>query len=1115
MRMDVTSYLLNRNFKLKLNSILKKMFLCVFVTSLSTSSIYAKDYSFLEVTEVNNAQQIIIKGKVIDKNGEPLPSASVLVKGEKTGVSTDFDGNYEIKLTSKKNIILVFSYLGYITKEVAIGSQSIVNVTLQEDAVGLNEIVIVGYGTQKKSHLIGAITKIGGDDISQIPVSSVDEALRGQVAGLQIRNTTGEVGEAQEISIRGISSINANNSPLVVIDGIPVPDLDISAVDSNDIQSVEILKDAASTAIYGSRGATGVILITTKSGKAGEKTNFSLNMQSGFKSPIYRYNVFSQFKSNETKLERSQMEWETAFLELGLEPNLRFDANNNPLPNPSGVLYPTMESYLSGSSIERMKTMVALESGAHDWIEDLTRNVTSFNKYSLTARGGSDTSNFYISGSYQNNEGLMKDNTYERLNFMLKLNTKLSDKLNLGVNVSPQFINSEKSTANFNLGLPYDNFMPIYHNDFTSFLTRNTYKPGEYTRSSHFGNGTPILSWDQYYAWKRGELTTIPNDVSVARLSSSSATNPIARQNERNNTNNEFRIISSLNFNWEINEKLKFTSTYSYYFTKKSNNDTETEKYNRYANRKATKYERTIGKFINENTLNYTNNFGDHGLSLLGGITEEITNYSFARIEGSNIPLGSPLTLNNATVISQDASDTFANKEKEVLLSGLFRVNYDYKDRYLFSASVRADGSSIFSQGNRWGYFPSISAGWRLNKEPFMKSLYWLSNLKFRLSYGQSGNNNIARYSYLDRLVARNYTDAPGSITAGLGLENITKGNPEITWEKTNQFNYGLDIGLFKNRIGLTAEYYFTLTDDLLLQKTLPLSTGFENVWENVGKIKNEGLEVQLNATNINTKDFKWKMNLNYAQNRNKLIDFGGQYQMYSYGRRLNEYLMQVGLSPSNMYGWKTNGIYKNLEDLNNYPHGDVDIVGSLKRVDVNGDGEITEADKTIIGNPVPKFNWGFGHEFKYKDFDLSILFEGSHDFDIMNSDYYQYTMRDNISDHFDGAYLDEFHGNKPIVQGGVKWEYTDHIIYDGSYVSLRNVSFGYSLSKAYLKDSGLSKFRMYVTGVNLLHHIYGNYSGINPEYKDSSFNTALTGGEQSYTLPLERSFVFGVNINF
>lgn len=1113
MRVDILFCTLNSMLKPVILSLFRS--LCFLIISLYATGTYGYSAVSEDVLSEYFYQDLVVKGKVTDENGQPLPGASVVVKGSSNGASTDFDGEYLLRLTSRDNVVLVFSYLGFVTQEIKLAKQTVLNVVLSEDAVGLNEVVVVGYGTQKKSHLIGAITKIGGDEVSLIPVSGVDEALRGQVAGLQVRSVTGEVGDAQEISIRGISSINANNSPLIVIDGIAIPDLDISAVDSNDIESIEVLKDAASTAIYGSRGATGVILITTKSGKSSKKTTFALNMQSGVKSPLYRYNVYSQFESNETKLERQQMAWETPFLELGLQPELKFDANNNPLPNPSGTLYPTMESYLNGSNIERMKTMIALESGSHDWIEDMTRDLATFNKYSLTARGGTETTNFYISGSYQNNQGLMKDNSYERLYFLLKLETKLSDKLSLGVNVSPQFINSERSTANFNLGLPYDNFMPIYHNAFTSFVTKNTFSPGEYTRSSHFGNGTPILSWEQYYAWKRGELTSIPDNVPVARLSSSSATNPIARQNERNNLNDEFRVISSLNFGWDISEKLKFNSTYSYYYTKKGNNDTETEKYNRFANRTAIKYDRTINKFINENTLNYTNTFGDHGLALLGGVTEEITKYTFARIEGSNIPLGMPLTINNATIISQDPSQTFANEEKEALISGLFRINYDYKDRYLFSASIRADGSSIFARGNRWGYFPSVSAGWRVNKEPFMKTVNWLSNLKFRLSYGQSGNNNIARYSYLDRLVARNYSDNPGSITSGLGLENATKGNPDITWEKTNQFNYGIDLGLFKNRIGITAEYYYTLTDDLLLQKTLPLSTGFENVWENVGRIKNEGLEIQLNATNINTKDFKWKMNLNYSHNRNKLIDFGGQYQMFSYGRRFNEYLMQVGLTPSNMYGWKTNGIFKTLDELNNSPHGDVDIVGSLKRVDIDGDGEITEADKTIIGNPVPKFNWGFGHEFKYKNLDISLFFEGSHDFDILNSDYYQYTMRDNISDHFQGAYLDEFHGHKPIVQGGIQWEYTDYIVYDASYISLRNVSLGYSLSKKYLKNTGLSKFRLYVTGVNVFHHIYGDYSGINPEYKDSRYNTVLTGGEQSFTLPLERSFVLGVDINF
>lgn len=1088
------------------------LFLLLFFTTLS----FSLDNSE-EVTLVNLSQDRKITGKVESDDGTPLPGVTVLVKGTAVGATTDFDGNYTINIPSsnRDNAVLVFSSLGFVTQEVVVKEQAEINIKLIEDAVGLDEVVVVGYGTQKKSHLIGAISKVGGEDVSLVPVSSVDEALRGQVAGLQIRNTTGEVGQAQEIRIRGVSSINASNTPLIVIDGIAIPDLDISAVDANDIQSIEVLKDAASTAIYGSRGATGVILITTKNGSSGKKTTYSLNLQSGIKSPLYRYNVYDQFESNDIKLLRQQMAWETPFLELGLKPTLQFDANNNPLPNPSGTLYPTMESYLQGSGIERMKTMIALESGGHDWIEDMTRNLATFSKYSLTATGGNEVTNFYVSGNYQNNEGLIKDNRYERTNFLLKLNTKLSNKLSLDVSVSPQFIKSERSTVNFNLGLPYDNFMPIYHNEFTSFLTRNVFTPGEYTRSSHFGSGTPVLSWDQYYAWKRGELTSLPNDLPTTRLSSSSATNPIARQNERERLNNEFRIISSLNFNWEISKKLNFRSSYSYYFTQRGNTDTQSEKYNRYANRTAINYDRNINKFINENILSYTNEFGNHNLSLLGGITEEFTKYNFSRIEGSNIPLGMPLTVNNATVISQDPLDTFAYQEKEVLLSGLFRVNYDFKNKYLFSASIRADGSSIFASGNRWGYFPSLSVGWRMDKEPFMESINWLSNLKYRFSYGQSGNNNIARYSYLDRLVSRNYTNGPGSVTAGLGLDNITKGNPDITWEKTNQLNYGLDIGLFKNRIGVTAEYYYTLTDDLLLQKTLTLSTGFQNVWENVGRIKNEGIEVQLNTTNINTSNFRWKSTLNYAQNKSKLIDFGGQYQMFSYGRRLNEYLMQVGLVPSNIYGWKTNGIFRTLEELNNSPRGDVDIVGSLRRVDLDGDGKITEADKTIIGNPVPKFNWGFSHNFSYKSFDLSFLLEGAHDFDVMNLDYYNYTMRDNISDHFEGAYLDEFHGHKPIVRGGVKWEYTDYIVYDASYISLRNVSLGYSLNKKHLKKLGMSKFRLYFTGVNVLHYIYGNYSGINPEYKDSNYNTVLTGGEQSYTLPLERSFVLGVDIKF
>ncbi len=809
------------------------------------------------------------------------------------------------------------------------------------------------------------------------------------------------------------------------------------------------------------------------------------------------------------------MAWETPFLELGITPGSHFDADGKPLPNPDGVLYPTMDSYLLGNATERTKTMVAMESGTHNWLDDMARDNPHFRQYSLTAQGGSKRVGFYISGNYQNNEGVMKDNSYERLYLRAKLNAKLSENVELGINVTPQYITQEKSTANFQLGLPYDNFMPIYHNEFTRFLTRSTYNIGDYTRSLHFDTGTPTLTWEQYEAWKEGKLDAIPDGNPTARLSNSSSTNPISKQQERSNTYDEFRISAFMSLKWDITKKLYFNTTANSYYKTVENNITETEYYNRYENRKASNYIRSISLFTNENTLNFKDKIGDHGITALAGFTEEITNYNYHRIVGSNIPKGMPLTLNNATLISQDGDETFAYPEMEVLLSALFRVMYDYKGRYLFSGSVRADGSSIFAEGKRWGYFPSLSAGWRLSEEPLMDDVEWLSNLKLRTSYGLSGNNSIAKYSYLDRLVARNYSDAEGQVIAGLGSQNLSKSNPDITWEKTNQVNAGLDIGILKNRVTLNLDCYYTLTDDLLLQQTMPVSTGFQSVWQNVGRIKNQGVEMLVNIVNIDKKDLYWGMNFNFSQNQNKVIDFGGQYQMFSYGKRANEYLMQVGLPVSNIYGWKTDGIFNSLEELNNSPHSDDDIVGSLRRVDLDGDGKITEADKTIIGNPVPKLNWGFGHEFKYKGFDVSLLFEGLHDFDIYNLDYYNAAMRDNIGELYKDAYVDEFHGSKPTAWGGVKWEYTDHILYDGSYIALRNLSLGYTLNKKTLDRLPFTRVRVYFSAANLYHYIYGDYCGINPEFKDAYHNSVLKGGEQSYTLPLERTFTFGLDLKF
>ncbi|GGZ41103.1 SusC/RagA family TonB-linked outer membrane protein [Echinicola pacifica] len=1005
-----------------------------------------------------------ISGQVTDNTGESIPGANVIVKGTSNVTVTDLEGNF--KINAAPTDILIFSFIGYATQEIPVGNKNQFNVVLEEDLKQLDEFVVVGYGTQKKSHVTGAVSKLQDERLGEIPVTQADQALQGKIAGVQIQNTTSEAGVSPSIRVRGNASIGASNEPLVVVDGYPTPD-GLSFINPNDIESIEVLKDAASAAIYGSRGANGVIIVTTKSGVV-DKPKFNFKMYAGVKNP---YKVHDML----TSTEYTEMLWAEEAL---------------------GGVGPTSHEEAAWSVGDNT-----------DWQQEgLRQGVIS--SYQLSASGGKKDVTYMISGGYNDEKGMLINNDYQRFNARLKLDARLNKILKIGVNVNPSYTKNILPASNFTDYFRTPSFMPVRHTAETSALTG--IPEGDWAHGRHFNNLTYV------YTTPAGEDMSV-----VARPWNTSNNNPRFISDNDSRTKNQYRLMGSTYFQLDFNKNLFFKATQGAYVTNTVGEEYRNEGTNRAGDPNRGAYESRLRiDLLSENILNYAKTFGEHDFSALAGFTAQRVTNTYASIVGTNFPTDYVPTLNGATVL--DLGDTYTLKDENLLLSYLARVTYSFKNRYLFSASTRTDGSSVFGPENRWGWFPSVSAGWVLSEEDFLKSSQVIDMLKLRGSYGVTGNNDIENYASVNRLYSNNYSFGSGTgvLVPGLAQSGETLANKAIAWERTFSYNIGMDLGFLSNRFFLSAEFYNSVTDQLLLKQPTLAFTGYNEFWNNIGKVENNGFELELSLNNINTSNFQWQTSFNFARVKNKLVEFSGEDRLLSYGERQEVYLAQVGQPYIQFFGYKTIGVWNSQEEIDANASNSLDRPGGLRLSDENGDGVIDDDDRVVLGNPFPDFTWGITNSFNFFNFDLSILVQGVQGLDVFNGDgHYNESKRMNRA-YVENRWISAEHpgdGKTPYSTNGIGWQFTDYMIEDGSYVSVRDIILGYTLPKSLVERIKLQNIRVYGSAQNALYFTSKGYRGINPEARSTSgsYESPLVSGYQRGAFPVPRAFVFGLDISF
>lgn len=1013
------------------------------------------------------AQEVTVKGTVTSaSDGEPILGANVMVRGTKKGTNTDFDGKFQIAV--KPGEVIEISYLGFKTKAIPYVNQKTINVQLAEEASQLDEIVIVGYGTQKKSNLTGAISKVKSEKLDEIAVARVDEALVGQVSGVNIQATEGEAGSAPTIRIRGTGSISGSSDPAVVVDGVVVGSDFLTNIDMNDVESFEVLKDAASGAIYGSRGANGVIIITTKSGKEG-KTKFSFNSFAGFKE-AYQSDAY-YFTVAETA------QREIAFREAQLV------AQGLPVPSNRNTLL---------SDRTRYKQLIGID---RDW-QDIIFEGGQIESYSFAARGGTENTKFSLSLGYQRDEGVLLTDEFAKYTMRLKVDTKLGKKIGFGANISPSYSDRRRFDGSTHDILRQTPWLPIYHDENTiQFVDRNLYPDvqiGDYATQRHFDN------YDLY-----GDGSTLVD------ISNTSNTNPAAKVLERDRNDYKFKLYTSFYGKYKIAKGLNFKSSLGVDFSNTRRDRWQGVQSNRNGAAAAQldlSQENRI-HYVWDNLLTYDREFGKHEINAVAGVSREKWNWDFESSRGTGYSSDLIQTISGATLIA----DAQSYEYEQSLQSFLSRVNYSFDGKYLVSLSYRRDGFSSFGPNQKYGDFPAASVGWIISKEKFLEDNSFLNFLKLRFSYGTTGNPNldtgddiIDSYPYLSLLQASTAV-IDNTVTGGFNPINIQ--NPDLQWERSVEFNPAIDFGFFNNRITGSIDYYQRTSDQLLLFNPVSATTGFTEAISNLGKVRNSGFEFELRTRNIAKQNFKWSSTIIASRNKNELLDFAdsnGQIQNVD-TKRAAEWINLVGNPISSFYGWVVDRDIP-LEFITDPFHPAGAEAQDVYVKDLNGDGLIDDDDKTILGNPYPDFIWSLGNEFTIGNFDVSFMFQGSHGAEVRNmGDQYLFNHFNSQQDYISATTPDQQFIKQKI--------FTSDIIQDASYVALRTANIGYRLPTDVVKKLNLSSFRVFLSGQNLMYFTASDYTGFNPESINNT--SATTYGYQRAGSPINRTITLGFNVEF
>lgn len=1028
---------------------------------------------------------IKISGIIKDINGETLPGVNIKVKNLNRATITDINGSYTLTVPNQESV-LTFSCIGYLAQERVVGKNTTLSLLLTPESKSLNEVVVIGYGEVLRRDITGSVGSVKMSDLQQAPVRSFEEALAGRIAGVNVTSVDGQPGSAINISIRGNNSVTQNNSPLFVIDGFPIENPDNNSLDPNEIESIEVLKDASATAIYGARGANGVVLITSKRGKEG-KTLIAYKGSYGTQEILKTMDVLGAYDFVKYQIDRYNS---VAY---------------------TGVATPT-NLWTSDRTLDFYKDVPAI-----DWQSLLFRK-SPMASHSLSLSGGNANTKFSVSGSYLNQEGVILNSGYNRAQGKFTLDQKVNKDVNVGLTASYSVLKgfgtipSEITGSNNSSSLLYSTwgYRPVTQGNYASLLDETDEFAA--VNDSRFN---PVFTAINQLRNRKNDVLTVNgfSDYNLGKGFKLRITGGFTKQTNLNETFN--------------NSSTRSGSPLTIAGQNGVNGEVSTVDRNSY---------------VNENTLTYTKKINKNNkIDVLGGFTLQGTKNIGSTLGANKIPnegLGlSGLGEGTPYLANHDESEN-------TLESFLGRINYNLLSKYLFTGSFRADGSSKFSKDNRWGYFPSGSFAWQLGREDFLKDIKAISDAKLRMSYGVTGNNRVSDYAYQSKLslqpISSNVTSYyPFNNILANGIWPSELGNNNLKWETTKQSDIGLEVGLFKQHVSLELDFYKKVTSDLLLNAKLPPSMGYDSGFKNIGKVQNQGVEFTVNTVNIDSKKFNWNTNFNISFNRNKLLALtenqeslltfiGWDNQGTTKWRDIPAYIAKVGQPIAQFYGYLWKGNYQ-LTDFNEATPGvytlksnvatyDVNVKpGYIKYEDINGDGLIDNKDLTVIGNPNPDFVGGFSNNFRYSNFDLNVFFQFSYGNQALNANRLQFEGGNGQANQNQFATvknawtIDNQNNEMFSVAGGQgPRAYSSRVVEDASFMRLKTVALGYTLPNKYLTKLNMKTLRVYLSAQNL--YTWTKYTGLDPEV--SANNSALTPAFDYSVYPRSRTITFGLNIS-
>tara|TARA_R110002050_G_scaffold4573_3_gene22162 strand:+ start:3668 stop:7087 length:3420 start_codon:yes stop_codon:yes gene_type:complete len=1014
--------------------------------------------------EIIKPQDIEISGLVTDQTGQPLPGANIIEKGTTNGAQTDFDGKFSLTLQDEK-AILIISYIGYLPVEIVVGDQTNLSITLLEDAAKLDEVVVVGYGTQSKKKVTGAVSSVKSEAIQKYATGNFEQALSGTMSGIQVNQGGRNPGEDSNIVIRGVGTLTAGSNPLIVMDGVPLSEgSSLSSINSSDIASIDVLKDAASAAIYGSRAANGVLLITTKKGKSGDlKINFST--YSGIQTRSSNIELLNAYDA--AQFFKEARDWGY----VSKDPTNRSASDNNATRVLNGANKRQLTLEYTQPYLDGVQGLTDT-----DWIDEVYRPA-NINNYYLSLAGGTNKTNYFVSFGYLDQEGIIVGSNTNRLTSNIRINTDISDKLKFGINVNTSYAKSDILGDVDGWGRFPADPGAAYHLMYPFF-------------SVHNPDGSFAIS-EQIRANQAGDAALQENPVAMALLSKNNET--------------KFRIFGSTFLEYEIIEGLKFKSsigtdyrnTFFDYFQPSGIGQYRTDAENFEAHSSEKKI--TVENLLFENTLTYKKKFNDnHNFNFLAGYSYQEEIFNDTGIDASGITDNNLDNIASGSIFSVDAQ-----REKWTQISYFGRMQYDYKSKYLMSAALRTDGSSRFGDNSKWGLFKSFSAGWVLSNEEFFPEESKLSSVKLRASWGETGNNQIGAYGSQGLVDDTNY-NIDGVLIPGSAPS--TSPNSDLSWETNTSLNFGVNLGFLENKISFSADYYVATTKDLLLQVPVPQQSGYDVSLQNIGKVENRGFEIDLRGNRFKVGNVELGFNANLTTNKNEVLALGPDQDQIITNVKTASFRTKVGGQISELYGYDVIGVYKTQAEIDNSPHLAGTLTGDYIVRDVDGDGDVDPDDRIDLGTFNPDFTYAFGANLKYNNFDFSFTFtgvEGRKAYDhqtaaglevgegFTNASQYYFDNRYHPVNNPNGFFAQPNTGNFSSARKNTRM--SSITVSDGDYLRLRSMQLGYVFSEKIIEKIGISKLRVYVSANNLF--TITNFRGHNSEGGSNLSTNSLSQG--------------------